>query len=132
MFIVYTSHNTKKENSSSIISDVVSMNNPINIFYKKLKNRAKIYLKRVKVFFFKNAYYCTKLLRLTFVMLKYSIPNRTQILINKESVYQTILSVFNMKYFIQNTEIHLQDLKKCFKKSNTFLSNYETITVIGK
>ncbi len=132
MFIVYTSHNTKKENSSSIISDVVSMNNPINIFYKKLKNRAKIYLKRVKVFFFKNAYYCTKLLRLTFVMLKYSIPNRTQILINKESVYQTILSVFNMKYFIQNTEIHLRDLKKCFKKSNTFLSNYETITVIGK
>ncbi len=188
MHTVYTSHNNKKGNSRATISDVVSINNPFNIFNQKLKNRVKRYLVRIKVFFDKNAYSfdknayscnknayscnknayscnknaysydknaysydknaysydknayscnknaysCTKMRRLIFMILKYCIPKQSQIFKNKDSIYQTILSVFNMRYFIQNTEINLKDLQKCFKKSNTYLSNYETITVIGK
>jgi len=188
MFTIYTSHNNKKGNSRAAISDVVSINNPFNIFNQKLKNRVKTYLDNINRYcnnmlsycdnihrycrsihrycnnihrycnnihrscdnmhrscnnihrYCRNIHrycnnirvYCSKKRRLTFIIPDYHISIQTYIFKNKGSIYQTILSIYNMKYFIQNTEINLQDLKKCFKKCNTYLSNYETITVIGK
>ena len=137
MLTIYTSHNNKKRDDKAAISDVVSINNPLNIFNQKLKNRVKTYLDNINRYcnnihrycdnihrYCNNIHrscnnmhrscnnihrycnnirvYCSKKRRLTFIIPNYHITIQTYIFKNKGSIYQTILSIYNMKYFIQN------------------------------